>query len=144
MINIAKRALSGDATGDYFKSTWWVHLPGGAFNSRINLNLRENKGYTSMVLAPVCRRCWSRWFCRIKQRLQWRDGESTHWVCKRNQCVPAKGYDWILNLPLCEIQSRKAQALWLWNAVSKFLCEWSNVTNWAKILRLNRTRSLIP
>ncbi len=38
--------LTYDATGDYFK-TYLMNFPlGGAFNSRINLNLREDKGWT--------------------------------------------------------------------------------------------------
>ncbi|WP_460613916.1 M16 family metallopeptidase [Hymenobacter seoulensis] len=39
-------ALSYDATGDYYRATLANYLLGGAFNSRINLNLREDKGYT--------------------------------------------------------------------------------------------------
>ena len=35
-----------DATGAYYKAGLANYLLGGAFNSRINLNLRENKGYT--------------------------------------------------------------------------------------------------
>ena len=35
-----------DATGDYFKSELMNYPLGGAFNSRINLNLREDKGWT--------------------------------------------------------------------------------------------------
>ena len=35
-----------DVTGDYYKSTLMNYTLGGAFNSRINLNLREDKGYT--------------------------------------------------------------------------------------------------
>ena len=35
-----------DATGEYFKSFLINYPLGGAFNSRINLNLREDKGYT--------------------------------------------------------------------------------------------------
>ena len=35
-----------DATGTYYKAGLANFLLGGAFNSRINLNLRENKGYT--------------------------------------------------------------------------------------------------
>lgn len=46
VINIAKRAFPYDATGDYFKAYLMNYPLGGAFNSRINLNLRENKGYT--------------------------------------------------------------------------------------------------
>ena len=45
-IRIGKRALPYDATGDYYKSNVMNYPLGGAFNSRINLNLRENKGYT--------------------------------------------------------------------------------------------------
>jgi zinc protease len=38
--------LKYDATGDYYK-TYLMNFPlGGAFNSRINLNLREDKGWT--------------------------------------------------------------------------------------------------
>ncbi|NRB23748.1 pitrilysin family protein [Shewanella sp.] len=46
VIKIGKRALPYDATGDYFKSYLMNYPLGGAFNSRINLNLREDKGYT--------------------------------------------------------------------------------------------------
>jgi len=35
-----------DATGEYFRSSLMNYVLGGAFNSRINLNLREDKGYT--------------------------------------------------------------------------------------------------
>lgn len=35
-----------DVTGDYFKSYLMNYALGGAFNSRINLNLREDKGWT--------------------------------------------------------------------------------------------------
>lgn len=35
-----------DATGDFYKSTIMNYVLGGAFNSRINLNLREDKGFT--------------------------------------------------------------------------------------------------
>lgn len=35
-----------DVTGDYFKSNLMNYALGGAFNSRINLNLREDKGWT--------------------------------------------------------------------------------------------------
>lgn len=35
-----------DATGEYFKSYLMNYPLGGAFNSRINLNLREDKGWT--------------------------------------------------------------------------------------------------
>jgi zinc protease len=38
--------LKYDATGDYYKSYLMNFPMGGAFNSRINLNLREDKGWT--------------------------------------------------------------------------------------------------
>jgi len=45
-IRIGKRALNYDATGEYFRARLMNYNLGGAFNSRINLNLREDKGYT--------------------------------------------------------------------------------------------------
>ena len=45
-IRIGKRALPYDATGEYFRAGLMNYPLGGAFNSRINLNLREDKGYT--------------------------------------------------------------------------------------------------
>jgi len=45
-IRIGKRALPFDATGEYYKAGVMNFMLGGAFNSRINLNLREDKGYT--------------------------------------------------------------------------------------------------
>lgn len=39
-------SLKYDYNGDYFKSTVMNYSLGGAFNSRINMNLREDKGYT--------------------------------------------------------------------------------------------------
>jgi len=38
--------MTYDVTGDYFKSYLMNYALGGAFNSRINLNLREEKGWT--------------------------------------------------------------------------------------------------
>ncbi len=38
--------LPYDATGEYYKATLMNYTLGGAFNSRINLNLREDKGWT--------------------------------------------------------------------------------------------------
>ncbi len=38
--------LEYDVTGDYYKTTLMNFPLGGAFNSRINLNLREDKGWT--------------------------------------------------------------------------------------------------
>ncbi|MGS0674008.1 M16 family metallopeptidase [Shewanella sp. 125m-1] len=46
VIKIGKRGLKYDATGEFFKSYLMNYPLGGAFNSRINLNLREDKGYT--------------------------------------------------------------------------------------------------
>lgn len=45
-VYLAKRGPKFDATGEYFKSRLMNFPLGGAFNSRINLNLREDKGYT--------------------------------------------------------------------------------------------------
>lgn len=46
-IRIAKyTGLKYDATGEYFKTSLMNYPLGGHFNSRINLNLREDKGYT--------------------------------------------------------------------------------------------------
>ncbi|MBL4871197.1 MAG: insulinase family protein [Robiginitomaculum sp.] len=45
-IRIGKRALNYDSTGEYYRSRLMNYNLGGAFNSRINLNLREDKGYT--------------------------------------------------------------------------------------------------
>jgi zinc protease len=45
-IRIGKRAMNYDATGEYFRVDLMNYNLGGAFNSRINLNLREDKGYT--------------------------------------------------------------------------------------------------
>ena len=46
VIMMGKRAMPFDATGEYFKAELMNYPFGGAFNSRINLNLREDKGYT--------------------------------------------------------------------------------------------------
>ncbi|PWK51706.1 M16 family metallopeptidase [Pleionea mediterranea] len=46
VIRIGKRSIPRDFTGEYFKSGLMNFNLGGAFNSRINLNLREDKGYT--------------------------------------------------------------------------------------------------
>ena len=45
-IRIGKRSLAFDATGEYYRAGLANFALGGAFNSRINLNLREDKGYT--------------------------------------------------------------------------------------------------
>jgi zinc protease len=45
-IRIGKRSLAFDATGEYYQARLMNHVLGGDFNSRINLNLREDKGYT--------------------------------------------------------------------------------------------------
>ena len=46
VISIFKHAPVYDAFGEYFKLNLANFPLGGAFNSRINLNLREDKGYT--------------------------------------------------------------------------------------------------
>ncbi|MEY4642044.1 MAG: hypothetical protein RLZZ227_2038 [Pseudomonadota bacterium] len=38
--------LTNDPTGEYFERSMMNYVLGGAFNSRINLNLREDKGYS--------------------------------------------------------------------------------------------------
>lgn len=45
-IRIGKRGLTYDSNGEYFRADLMNYNLGGAFNSRINLNLREDKGYT--------------------------------------------------------------------------------------------------
>lgn len=45
-IRITKRALPYDATGPFYRANLTVFPLGGNFNSRINQNLREDKGYT--------------------------------------------------------------------------------------------------
>ena len=45
-ILIGRRALPYDALGEYYRAGLANYALGGAFNSRINLNLREDKGYT--------------------------------------------------------------------------------------------------
>lgn len=46
VIMMGYPSMKYDATGDYFKSQIANFAFGGAFNSRLNLNLREDKGYT--------------------------------------------------------------------------------------------------
>jgi len=46
VVYIVDKSLPFDATGDHFKSRLMNFPLGGAFNSRINLNLREEKGFT--------------------------------------------------------------------------------------------------
>ncbi|EOR94385.1 Protease, insulinase family/protease, insulinase family [Arcticibacter svalbardensis MN12-7] len=45
-IRIGYIALPFDATGEFYRVNIMNYILGGAFNSRINLNLREDKGYT--------------------------------------------------------------------------------------------------
>ena len=45
-IRIGKRGLKEDITGEFYRSGLMNFALGGHFNSRINLNLREDKGYT--------------------------------------------------------------------------------------------------
>ena len=45
-IRIGGKGPHYDATGDYYRAGLANYVLGGAFNSRINLNLREDKGYT--------------------------------------------------------------------------------------------------
>lgn len=45
-IRIGYMSLPYDATGEFYKSQLMNYVLGGAFNSRINLNLREARGFT--------------------------------------------------------------------------------------------------
>lgn len=45
-IRIGKHALPYDAAGEFHRAQLMNYALGGAFNSRININLREDKGYT--------------------------------------------------------------------------------------------------
>lgn len=45
-IRVAHNGLSYDATGQFYRSQLMNYALGGAFNCRLNLNLRESKGYT--------------------------------------------------------------------------------------------------
>jgi len=45
-IRIGKQSIPRDFTGEFYRATLMNYALGGAFNSRINLNLREDKGYT--------------------------------------------------------------------------------------------------
>ncbi|WP_158770664.1 pitrilysin family protein [Paraglaciecola sp. L1A13] len=46
VVTVFKRYLPYDATGEQFRSKLMNFALGGVFSSRINLNLREDKGYT--------------------------------------------------------------------------------------------------
>lgn len=46
VIAMGYPSLKFDATGDFYKNRIANYVFGGAFNSRLNLNLREDKGYT--------------------------------------------------------------------------------------------------
>ncbi len=46
--------LPYDATGDYYRTTLANYMLGGAFSSRINMNLREDKGYTYGARSGFC------------------------------------------------------------------------------------------
>ena len=45
-IRIGKRDMVEDITGEFFKANLMNFALGGNFNSRIHLNLREERGYT--------------------------------------------------------------------------------------------------
>ncbi|MDM7860041.1 pitrilysin family protein [Alteromonas sp. ASW11-36] len=46
VVSVVRRSMPYDATGEYFRARLMNFPLGGHFNSRINLNLREDKGYT--------------------------------------------------------------------------------------------------
>ena len=45
-VRTGQESLKYDALGDYYKAGLANFVLGGTFNSNINLNLREDKGYT--------------------------------------------------------------------------------------------------
>lgn len=45
-IRVASRSVTYDALGEHYRLTLLNHSLAGSFNSRINLNLREDKGYS--------------------------------------------------------------------------------------------------
>ena len=45
-VRVVSRSVTYDALGEHYRLTLLNHSLGGSFNSRINLNLREDKGYT--------------------------------------------------------------------------------------------------
>jgi zinc protease len=45
-IRVGYLGMPYDATGEFYRASVMNYILGGAFNSRLNLNLRENKGYT--------------------------------------------------------------------------------------------------
>ncbi len=45
-LRTGQHSITYDATGDFYKAGLMNFALGGTFNSRINLNLREDKGYT--------------------------------------------------------------------------------------------------
>ena len=45
-IRIGKRSIKEDVTGEFYRTGLTNYPLGGHFNSRVNLNLREDKGYT--------------------------------------------------------------------------------------------------
>ncbi|NNC86451.1 MAG: insulinase family protein [Bacteroidia bacterium] len=61
-IRIAMPGLKYDAMGDYYKSYLMNYALGGAFNSRINLNLREDKGYTYGARSMFSGDEWKGWY----------------------------------------------------------------------------------
>ena len=46
VIRIGQRSITHDMSGEFYELGLMNYTLGGAFNSRINLNLREDKGYT--------------------------------------------------------------------------------------------------
>lgn len=46
VIKIAKRSIVYDTFGEFYQNNLMNFVLGGAFNSRLNLNLREDKGYS--------------------------------------------------------------------------------------------------
>jgi zinc protease len=53
IVKIVNRSIPYDPTGLYFRAQLMNFPLGGAFNSRINLNLREEKGYTYGAFSSI-------------------------------------------------------------------------------------------
>ena len=52
-LRVASLSVPYDATGEYYRLNILNHSLAGSFNSRINLNLREDKGYTYGAFAYI-------------------------------------------------------------------------------------------
>lgn len=72
VLYLVKRAMPYDATGDYFHARLMNFPLGGAFNSRINLNLREDKGITYAANSSFIGGKTLGWF-EVSTDVKWQD-----------------------------------------------------------------------